>query len=134
MPVERGPAGLDETDSTRIQRFRVDVGVDGVLAGNARVQMYVAARDFTKTSVHVQTGLYRCSDGGSCTPLASGDKVVPNADRFRLVTVPMGAVDEALQAGDQLELRVVVLDDSAADAWFAYGTAEFPSGLAISRD
>jgi hypothetical protein len=134
LMIKKDGAGLNGSDPTKVQRFRVDVATDGTLVGDAKVRLYVAAKDFEKKTIHVATGLYRCDSGGSCSLIADGDKRVGNANRFKSVTIPMGEVDVPFVAGDRLELRVVVLDDSDDDAWFAYGTAASPAHVKLSRD
>jgi hypothetical protein len=116
-----GPGGID---SSKVQVFRASFTTVATIDTNARVELYVASKDFNSNDITVAIRLDKCSAAGVCTTIGSATKAVNNASSFKKVDLNVGAVDVTLQVGERLELRIAALADSQDDMWLAFGTRD----------
>ena len=128
LQILRSPDDVQSSDPADVQRFVFSY--DGAVQanGNFKVDLEVAARDFAKADVDVLGALYRC-DVASCTEVATAGKEAKNADRFKKLKLDFGDVSMTLAPHETLELRIAVDDDSEADMWLGFGTADIKGTL-----
>jgi len=126
--------GLNETDPSKYQRWRLNTAVDFDLKGTAQLVIWTAARDFeSDTKGAIEVGLYDCSaSGDSCilltsTSLADG----PWAATVEEKTINLGAVGHTITAGRSMVIKIATIDPSEDELWFAYDTTTYPSRLQI---
>ena len=55
-----------------------------------------------------------------------------NADAWNEKRFHFHGVDETINVGQWVEVRVAVLDSSEDDGWFAFGTADYDSHLSVN--
>ena len=103
-----------------------------VLAGDVEVTLFSAMKDFTADKRgYIQVYLRDCT-GNSCTTIASGslDRGQWNdASGWSEDTIVLSGVNYTVAAGRQLELKILVDDDSDDDMWFAYDTTTHQARL-----
>jgi hypothetical protein len=115
------------------QNWRYTAPAGGlVLSGNVEVTLFSAMKDFTTDKRgHIQVYLRDCT-GNSCTTIASGslDRGQWNdASGWSEDTILLSGLSYTVAAGRQLELKIVVHDDSDDDMWFAYDTTTHSARL-----
>jgi hypothetical protein len=119
------------------QNWRYTAPAGGlVLAGNVEVTLFSAMKDFTADKRgHIQVYLRDCT-GNSCTTIASGslDRGQWNdVSGWSEDTIVLSGVDYTVAAGRQLELKILVDDDSDDDMCFAYDTTTHQARLTWSE-
>ena len=115
------------------QNWRYTAPAGGlVLSGNVEVTLFSAMKDFTTDKRgHIQVYLRDCT-GNSCTTIASGSldrRQWNDASGWSEDTILLSGLSYTVAAGRQLELKIVVHDDSDDDMWFAYDTTTHPARL-----
>ena len=103
-----------------------------VLAGNVEVTLFSAIKDSTADKRgYIQVYLRDCT-GNSCITIASGSLdrgQWKDASGWSEDTIVLSVVNYTVAAGHQLELKILVDDDSDDDMWFAYDTATHQARL-----
>ena len=134
LTLPKTSAGVSSLIPGHVAVFRSSVDADMVLERIESLELFVAANDFDREDVHVEASLRRCT-GWLCTTLASADDEVRNADDFeRLELFTDVDLDATFEAGDVIELRIAVLDDSEAWGMLAFGTDAYDSSLELKID
>jgi hypothetical protein len=119
------------------QNWRYTAPAGGlVLAGNIEVTLFSAMKDFTADKRgHIQVYLRDCT-GNSCTTIGSGslDRGQWNgASGWNEDTIVLSDVNYTVAAGRELELKILVDDDSDDDMWLAYDTTTHQARLTWSE-
>ncbi len=101
---------------------------------DVHVELFAAAKDFARKDIDVEVGLYKCGRVNGCRLIGVDERTYKNADRWKKMKFHFHDTDETFSPGQWVEVRVAVLDSSDADAWFAFGTADYDSRIKISDD
>lgn len=134
LTLPKTSAGVSSLIPGHVAVFRSSVDAEMILERIESLELFVAANDFDREDVHVAASLRRCT-GWLCTTLASADEQVTNADDFqRLELFTDVDLDATFEAGDVIELRIAVLDDSEAWGMLAFGTDAYGSSLELKID
>ena len=115
------------------QNWRYTAPAGGlVLSGSVEVTLFSAMKDFTTDKRgHIQVYLRDCT-GNSCTTIASGSldrRQWNDASGWSEDSILLSGLSYTVATGRQLELKIVVHDDSDDDMWFAYDTTTHPARL-----
>jgi len=130
--IDKTSYGPDELDLQKVQTWLgspVDSAI--VLSGDAQLHLWAKMKSPGK-NLQLEAYLSECT-AESCTLFATG-QMVPvvgaSASQFEEVTVSFQSLDATIDEGNQLQLRVIVLDIADADqTYLAYDTVSYPARL-----
>lgn len=131
--MAKGDAGLSTNDPTKYQEWTWNATTTTTLNGSANLTIYVGAKDLTGgETIGMSAAIYLCTP--TCTQLGTGNwTATSQPDVYSLATVDIGAINQTLNPGDTLKLRVVAPDAlSTTDIWLAYDAASYRSQLQTS--
>jgi hypothetical protein len=105
------------------------------ISGNAELKLWVTAKDFLcdKTpsfNVYLREKTSATTDTGTLIGSATATSPVSGTCSFRLVTVTI-PVNETIEAGNWLELKVTVNTSTGESVLFAYDTTTYASKLTL---
>lgn len=135
LTIERGH-GLSERDPRKMQRWWVPITDTVALPGDARLEIWVAARDFdpSRTGRFV-VGLHGCDgNAAGCALLGSTAVAFDQAEfggDFGRVSATVPVIDATLVAGQSFVMTIATDNDSEDELWFAYGTVDHPASLRL---
>lgn len=129
--------GLAETDPAKVQRWMMPQNSPVSLAGNVRVTLWSAMKDFNTTAAgSVTVGLYDCNNGGNnCFPIGTPTTVTSNSSwsggssTWVAKEFNLGSINNL--TATRLELRVAVTGNSSDAMIFAYDTTTHPSRITV---
>lgn len=131
-------ASLNETDSTKIQRWNLQTPVPLTLSGHVTLRLWTAMKSFSPTkSGSMQVGLYDCNPpGSSCQQFATATVTSSGAwsggsSAWVAKDFDFGTVSRTINANRHLQIRVIVRNSSADDMLVAYDTTSYPSVLRV---
>ena len=130
----RRSTGFSFGNTDKLQRFRLDPAGTISLNGPTSMVVFVAAKGFRTDDVQAQATLFDCVDaGGQCNPLATATVDFTGTDNeFARVTFNFGSHTRTVAASHNLEVWIIVTQDSEHDMWMAYDTTGFESALNIT--
>ena len=103
--------------------------------GNVSFTFWSAMKDFSQAQRGEVTVFLRDFVGSSYTEIASGSLDVTDwqggASSYVSKTLTIPNVSYTLVAGNQLEIKIVVGENSEDDMWFAYDTVGLDSRLTM---
>ena len=130
--IEKGGSATT-TDLTKFQNWRTQTfGQDVAIEGDVTFEFWSAMEDF-RTNKRGEVVAY-LMDGSTVIATASLRPSAPwqgGSGTWVEKSVTFTDVDDTIEAGSFLQLRVVVGNRSSDDMWFAYDTATFRSTLTM---
>ncbi len=132
--IRRGGSGADETDTARIQRWRLaPFETDVQLSGHVVLKFYAAMKDFQEDRYGKVWGYLIDRNGDQVTIIASGFKETSDwDDEWERETIKFEGVQYLVPRGHQLEIALTVDGASNDDMWFAFGTKKYAAHLKIN--
>ncbi len=125
--VRKDAAGIAGTSPDTVVSFSAWRSRD--IVNNVHLHLFAAAKDFERSNITIEAGLYRCRPFQWCELLDSDLIEYRNADSFSKKVVHFKDAETKLHFGDRLELRLAVTDQSETDAWIVFGTNTYNSHL-----
>lgn len=136
--IGKGGGGATETDLTKYQNWRTPaLAAPLVLDGAVQFEFWSAVKDFgTGKAGSVQVFLRDFNPGTSTyTTIGTATLTASNwqggSSTWVMRTISVSVSNYTLQAGRQLEFKVVVGGSSGDDMWFAYDTDTYRSRLVL---
>ena len=134
--IARGGFGVDESDPTQFQAWRSEVFPWGAVMPDAvTVTLWTAMRDFEPGKKGSLLIHLRDFDGATYTPISSTlfNKVdwQEGSSTWQELSFSFPTAGIELAAGHQLELKIVVNEQSEDDLWFAYDTTAYPARIDV---
>lgn len=129
--VQKDSAGINTTDPTKVVVFRGQVAQPRHIDGDVHIDMYVAPKDFNRSDINLEVGLYACSVADGCQLVERDSHQVRNSRDFRKARFHLHNVDVLLAPGQWVEVRVAVLSNSQDDAWLAFGVDDYDSQIQL---
>lgn len=136
--IGKGGIGTAEADLGKYQNWRTSTLASQLLIdGTVQFEFWSAIKDFTKGKAGSVRVFLRDFDPGTSTYTAVGNGALdsPNWQAGsgtwvqRTISIPVS--NYTLQAGRQLEIKLLVGDSAGDDMWFAYDTATYRSRLVL---
>lgn len=134
--LERSNNGLSETDTRAFQAWRSDgVACALTISGTATFTFFSATEDFENSRQGSVVAYLRHYDGSSFTTIGQSTLTVGNwqggSGTWVEKSISLTGLSYTVPAGDYLELRIQVTDDSDRDMIFAYDTTSYPTRLVL---
>ena len=134
--LQKTPQGLTETTLQKHQVWRSGaLGSDLVLTGDAALELWAGAINFDQGKKGIVTAYLRDYNGISHTEIAHATAYAEDWQDGSATWVKRSILYSELNytvpSGNELELFIVVENDSAGTMWFAYDTTTYPMVLKI---
>lgn len=127
--LSKSNGGVNESDPTKYQQWEYDVS--GLTLSVSNFTIWGAPQDFESAKT-VTFGTYLMDCGSTCSLLDTATATITNGSTWRQATTALSANDRSFAAGHSLVVKIVVLDSSDADMWFAYGTSSYDAHLKVN--
>lgn len=129
LSLSKTDGGSGETDPTKYQRW--DYDASGLHLNVTGFTMWAAVKDF-ETGKTGRVAVYLMDCAASCVVLDSSTHTVPGAATWIRVKSNV-KTERTFAVGHSISVKIVVLDTSDVDMWFAYATASYPAALAAKQ-
>ncbi|RME45262.1 MAG: hypothetical protein D6791_11205 [Chloroflexi bacterium] len=132
--IRRGGSGPFETDSTKVQRWRLDPFTSDVqIIGNTELKFYAVLKNFQKDRYAKVWAYLIDRNGDQAQVIASNFKEQSHwKNKWKRETIKFEGVNYTIPAGHQLEIAITVDAASADDMWFAYDTKKQAAHLKLN--
>lgn len=131
ITIEKDGGGFATTDSTKVQIFEFTFAETTRVSGTPQVELYVAARGFdTSKNLGIAVAIERCSP--VCSTLTTSTWSSSGEASWRQAILGFASLDETIQAGESLRLRIIAPDSLAEDdMMIAYDAVPYSSVLRV---
>lgn len=136
--VTKGGSGATETDLTKYQNWRTgNFATADTINGTVTFTFWSAIKDFgTSKRGEVKAFLRKYNpSGGTYVEIANATLDVANwqggSGTWVQKTLNITVTNHTIEAGRQLELKIIVGGNSGDDMWFAYDTTTYTSSIAV---
>ncbi|MFQ5352472.1 MAG: hypothetical protein ACE5D3_05285, partial [Candidatus Binatia bacterium] len=134
--IARGGSGPGESDPGKYQAWRSPAFPFGaVIQSDVTVTLWTAMKDFSATKQGSLLIYLRDFNGTSYTTISAA--LFTSADwldgssAWQTLSRTFPIAGRTLAAGHQLELKIIVTEQSDDDLWFAYDTTAYPARIEI---
>ncbi|MGD2100864.1 MAG: hypothetical protein PVG83_01390 [Acidimicrobiia bacterium] len=127
--LSKSNSGVNESDPTKYQLWEYDAS--GLTLSVNNFTIWAAPKDFDSAKT-VTFGAYLMDCASTCSLLDTATATITNGSTWRQATTPLSVANRSFDAGHSLVVKIVVLDSSDADMWFAYGTSSFDAHLKVN--
>lgn len=126
--LQKSALGRLEIDHTKYQQWEHDMS--GQTVSVTEFVIWAAVKDFDEEKTG-RFGVYVMDCGLICIPLDSATGAVTGGETWKRIDLGLSIRDHYFGPGQDLVVKVVVLNGSEDDMWFAYATAKYPAHLVI---
>lgn len=129
VTLEPSSLGVSETNPAKYQQWEYDMS--GMTASVNNLTIWVMP-DIANGARPIEFSVHVRDCAQSCTDLATNSKTLPGSQTWSQVTLPVKVGPRHFEAGHSLVVKVTVLETSADNVVFAFGTSEYDSALHLS--
>jgi hypothetical protein len=130
--IAHGGSGPYEADINKYQSWRTGPQASNFdVSGTVIVEFWAAMEEFRTDRVGVVRAYLLDVSGGSTAVISEGTTVLaPSSGGWHFRGIAMQIPQHTVAAGHQLEVKIIVQNNSQDHMWFAYDTAATPSRVA----
>ncbi len=132
LSIAKGGSGPTESVLTKTQAWRTAALTDNVsLVGTVTITLWAAIKDYGDAKAGEVTAYLRDYNGSTYTEIGNGTVFKANwqggSGTFVQETITIPGLSYTIPAGNMLEIKMIVTDNSDDDMWFAYDTSAYPT-------
>lgn len=136
LKIVKGGSGPDEADLTKYQAWRTgSLSDDLLIIGDVTIDLWSGIDKFKLTKSGEVVIFLRDYNGSTYTEIGSGslyeDLWQAGSGTWVMKTITISGLNYTILAGNELEVKLIVGNNAAADMWFAYDTTSYASVVKI---
>lgn len=131
LTIKKAGDGFGTNDDTKVQIWEFTFSEAMRIQGTPQLELYVAAKDFDSSKdLGIAVSIERCDT--TCSTITTSTWSSAGQSSWRQAIIGFGFVDETVDSGDVLRLRVIATDALAEDdMMIAYDAVPFPAALRL---